>query len=146
MKTAKEVYNRVTKNLKAYENGDLLGGNPYSPIERYASQQQESEPVSMGEVYIECTEEEILKLERITLYVTDEHKGESVPVKQLSTPPKIIDEGEIEKRLERYDQCVYMAVDGFDAETNESYDHVNLKEDRKIYAKAITKLINGGNE
>ena len=36
-KTAEEIYNQVTRNLKAYENGDLLGGNPYSPIERYGN-------------------------------------------------------------------------------------------------------------
>ena len=35
---AEEAYNQVARNLKAYESGDLLGGNPYSPIEKCAQQ------------------------------------------------------------------------------------------------------------
>jgi len=35
-----EAYEKTKKNLEAYDNGDLLGGNPYSPIERYATAQQ----------------------------------------------------------------------------------------------------------
>ena len=34
---AEEAYEQTRKNLKAYANGDLLGGNPYSPIEKYAA-------------------------------------------------------------------------------------------------------------
>ena len=44
-----EAYEKTKKNLEAYDNGDLLGGNPYSPIERYATaQQQEREELDKG--------------------------------------------------------------------------------------------------
>ena len=38
--TAKEAYDKTTKVLEAYANGDLLGGNPYCHIEKYAIQQE----------------------------------------------------------------------------------------------------------
>jgi hypothetical protein len=41
MKTGKEIYDQVTKNLKAYESGDLLGGDPYSPITRLSQVEPE---------------------------------------------------------------------------------------------------------
>ena len=41
MKTPKEIYDQVTRNLKAYESGDLLGGDPYSPISRLTQPEAE---------------------------------------------------------------------------------------------------------
>lgn len=38
MKTAREAYDETTKILKAYSEGDLLGGNPMRPIEDYANE------------------------------------------------------------------------------------------------------------
>lgn len=40
---AKEAFEQTEKNLQAYENGDLLGGNPYSPIEKYRLEEEKTE-------------------------------------------------------------------------------------------------------
>jgi len=48
--TAQEAYDKTTELLKAYESGDLHGGNPMQYIEQFASQPR---PVESDAVAVE---------------------------------------------------------------------------------------------